>query len=362
MGSAIMRLKGSNSQKTNIESIQIIKKQGGRLSDSYLESGFILDKKIGVGQPKVMENCKVLVANTAMDTDKIKIWGSRVKVDNMQDLAKIETVEKEKMKEKIDKIKAHGINVFVNRQLIYNYPEQLFAEAGIMAIEHADFDGVERLSLVTGSEIASTFDHPELVTLGKCDKIEEIMIGEDKLIKFSGCAANEACTIVLRGASRHVLDEAERAIHDALCVLSQAATSDTRIIPGGGNAEMCMAIAVQNIVASVPGKQSLAVEAFAKALMTIPAILADNAGYDSADLVANLRAAHTNGEKFAGLNLYEGRVEDMRIMGVTESFKSKLQILTSAAEAAEMIVRVDDIIQCAPRQREGGGMGGMMGM
>ena len=186
------------------------------------------------------------------------------------------------------------------------------------------------------------------------------MIGEDKLIKFSGCQANEACTIVLRGASKHVLDEAERAIHDALCVLSQAATTDTRIIPGGGNAEMCMALAVQKIVPTVPGKQSLAVEAFAKALMTIPSILADNAGYDSADMVANLRAAHSSGEKFAGLNLYEGRVEDMRIMGVTESFKSKLQILTSAAEAAEMIVRVDDIIQCAPRQREGqGGMGGM---
>jgi chaperonin GroEL (HSP60 family) len=161
---------------------------------------FILDKKIGVGQPKRIENAKILVANTAMDTDKVKIYGARVRVDAMSKVAEIEAAEKSKMKNKVEKIVAHGINCFVNRQLIYNYPEELFADAGVMAIEHADFDGIERLALVTGGEITSTFNDPENVKLGHCKLIEEIMIGEDRLIHFSGVALGQACTIVLRGA------------------------------------------------------------------------------------------------------------------------------------------------------------------
>lgn len=161
---------------------------------------FILDKKIGVGQPKRIENAKILVANTAMDTDKVKIYGARVRVDAMSKVAEIEAAEKIKMKNKVEKIVGHGINCFVNRQLIYNYPEELFADAGIMAIEHADFDGIERLALVTGGEITSTFNDAENVKLGHCKLIEEIMIGEDRLIHFSGVALGQACTIVLRGA------------------------------------------------------------------------------------------------------------------------------------------------------------------
>ena len=128
-----------------------------------------------------------------MDYDKIKIYGTRVKVDSMEKVAEIEAAERLKMKEKVDKILAYQPNVFINRQLIYNYPEQLFADKGVMVIEHADFDGIERISAATGSEILSTFNNPErsAQVLGKCDLIEEIMIGEDKMIKFSGCAAGE---------------------------------------------------------------------------------------------------------------------------------------------------------------------------
>merc|ERR1712000_258326 len=214
---AVLRLK----QSSDLSHIQVIKKAGGKLSDSYLDEGFILDKKIGVNQPKRLEKAKILIANTAMDTDKIKIFGARVKVTSTGKLAELEKAEKDKMKAKVEKIKAHGINCFINRQLIYNWPEQLFSDAGIMSIEHADFDGIERLALVTGGDIASTFDHPDQVKLGQCDTIEEVIIGEDTLIKFSGVAAGEACTIVLRGATDQLLDEAERSLHDALAVLSQ---------------------------------------------------------------------------------------------------------------------------------------------
>uniref|UniRef100_A0A8C4LKU4 T-complex protein 1 subunit beta n=1 Tax=Equus asinus TaxID=9793 RepID=A0A8C4LKU4_EQUAS len=303
---AVLRLKGSG----NLEAIHIIKKLGGSLADSYLDEGFLLDKKIGVNQPKRIENAKILIANTGMDTDKIKIFGSRVRVDSTAKVAEIEHAEKEKMKEKVERILKHGINCFINRQLIYNYPEQLFGGAGVMAIEHADFAGVERLALVTG----------------------------------------EACTIVLRGATQQILDEAERSLHDALCVLAQT-VKDPRTVYGGGCSEMLMAHAVTELASRTPGKEAVAMESYAKALRMLPTIIADNAGYDSADLVAQLRAAHSEGNMTAGLDMKEGTIGDMAELGITESFQVKRQVLLSAAEAAEVILRVDNIIKAAPRKR-----------
>uniref|UniRef100_A0A8C1YDQ1 CCT-beta n=2 Tax=Cyprinus carpio TaxID=7962 RepID=A0A8C1YDQ1_CYPCA len=296
--------------------------------------------------PKGMriENANILIANTGMDTDKIKIFGSRVRVDSTAKVAEIETAEKEKMKEKVERILKHGINCFINRQLIYNYPEQLFASAGVMAIEHADFMGVERLALVTGGEITSTFDHPELVKLGHCKLIEEVMIGEDMLIHFSGVDMGEACTIVLRGATQQILDEAERSLHDALCVLAQT-IKETRTVFGGGCSEMLMAKAVSDLANRTPGKEAVAMESFAKALMMLPTIIADNAGYDSAELVSQLRAAHQDKKSTFGLDMTQGTVGDMAALGITESFQVKRQVLLSAAEAAEMILRVDNIIK-----------------
>lgn len=345
---SVLRLAG----KPNIDYIQVIKKPGGALKDSFLEEGFILEKKIGVGHQKVLENCNVLVANCQMDTDKIKIYGARVKVDSFEAVAEIEAAEKEKMKTKVENIVKHGCNVFINRQLIYNYPDQLFRDNKVMAIEHSDFDGTERLAAVLGADIVSTFENPEQTKLGFCKKIEEVMIGEDKVIKFSGCQKGEACTIVLRGASTHILDEAERSLHDALAVLYQT-VQETRVVHGGGSMEMAMSQAILQKMNDVHGKENLAMEHFAKALQQIPAILCDNGGFDSAQLVGELRAAHAKGQSTCGLEFTKGGIADMAELGIMESYRSKLSQLCSAAEAAEMIIRVDDIIKNAPRQREG---------
>ena len=345
---AVLRLKGSG----NLDHIHVLKKPGGSMRDSYLADGFIIDKRLGVGQPRRIENAKILLANTSMDADKIKVYGSRVRVDSLSKVAEIEEAERDKMRNKCQKIIDHGVNVFINRQLIYNFPEEIMTQGGLMTIEHADFEGIERLAMVTGGEIASTFDHPELTVLGECKLIEEIMIGEDRLLAFSGCKSNAACTLVLRGASAHVLEEAERSMHDALCVLSRT-VADSRTICGGGCTEVLMAQAVDKEVPNTPGKKALAMEAFARALRQLPRIVADNGGYDSSELVTQLRAAHAAGQSTAGLDMYNGTIADMKELGVRESFKSKLQVLTSASEAAEMILRVDDIIKCAPRQREG---------
>ena len=258
---AVLRLKGSG----NMDYIKIIKKSGGTLKDSFLADGFILEKSISTGCPRVKENPRILVPNTPMDHDKIKIFGSKVKVDSMMKVAEIEEAEKMKMKKKVEKILAYKPDVFINRQLIYNYPEQLLAEAGVMVIEHADFDGTERLAAVLGANILSTFDLPNPDVLGSCSKIEEIMIGEDKVIKFSGCGAREACSIVLRGSGSHIIDEAERSLHDVICVLIEAVKSH-RVVYGGGNSEMRMSLAVHELAKSIKGKQALAIDSYATAL------------------------------------------------------------------------------------------------
>lgn len=219
-----------------------------------------------------------------------------------------------------------------------------------MAIEHADFDGIERLALVTGGEIVSTFGNPELVKIGKCDLIEQVEIGEEILIKFSGVALGEACSIVLRGATEQILDEAERSLHDALCVLTST-VKETKTVYGGGCSEMLMANAVLDAAANTAGKEAIAMEAYAKSLTELPTIIAENGGYDAAQLVSELRALHKQNKSTMGLDMREGKVGDMGELGITESLSVKRQVIVSASEAAEMILRVDDILKAAPRKR-----------
>ncbi|KAJ8927533.1 hypothetical protein NQ314_019990 [Rhamnusium bicolor] len=176
------------------------------------------------------------------------------------------------------------------------------------------------------------------------------MIGEDVLLRFSGVALGEACTIVIRGATQQIIDEAERSLHDALCVLA-ATVKESRIVFGGGCSETLMAVAVYKAAANTAGKEAVAMEAFARSLLQLPTIIADNAGYDSAQLISGLKAAHNSGKATMGLNMEKGELGDMLTLGITESFVVKRQVLLSAAEAAEMILRVDNIIKAAPRKR-----------
>eukprot|EP00792_Barthelona_sp_PAP020_P007065 TRINITY_DN3099_c0_g1_i3.p1 TRINITY_DN3099_c0_g1~~TRINITY_DN3099_c0_g1_i3.p1 ORF type:complete len:482 (-),score=186.33 TRINITY_DN3099_c0_g1_i3:1193-2638(-) len=343
---AILRLRG----RPDLKLISFIKVTGGSLLESYLDDGFIINKKIGIAQPRKVKNCKVLLMDTHLDRDKVKIQGSQIKVDSAEKVAAIEEAERHKMITKVEKISQHGCNVVINRQLIYDFPEQLFADKGIVSIAHADFIGTEQLSAALGGDIVSTFETPELVTLGEAELLEEIMIGEERLLKFTGCKDSAACTVVLRGASTHVLEEAERSIHDVICVLQQM-IEERRIVYGGGCSETLMSVAVDDLAARTPGKKSLAIAAFAVALRKLPEIIARNAGYDAPELVSRLRAAHVNGDKYAGLNMYEACVGDMKELAVTESYKVKSQVVLSAAEAAEQIVRCDTIHRCAPRQQ-----------
>jgi len=287
-----------------------------------------------------------------MDSDIIKIHQAKIEVEDHEELALLFKAENDRINEKCNKISKFNINCFINRDVIYDIPGQYFVDHGICAIDYTNFDGVDRLCLVTDAELVSSFDNPERAKIGTCDLIEEIMIGEEKVMRFSGVPKGEACTIVLRGPNMQILDEAERSLHDALCVLSQVCTSDSRTVLGGGCSECLMANAVEEYSKKIAGKKSLAVSAFANALRQIPTIIAQNAGYNSTELVSQLRVAHYEGKKTAGLNMTNGTIGDVTEMRITESYKVKHQILVSAVEAAEMILRIDEIIKAPPRKRQ----------
>ena len=344
---AALRLKGS----TNLDMITMLKRLGGTLKESYLEPGFLLDKRIGMGQPRELTNAKVMLANTAMDADKIKLFGAKVKVDSVATMAEIESAEKAKMRDKVEAICAHNIDCFINRQLIYNYPEELFAQQGVMAIEHADFEGIERLARALGADVLSTFEQSPNIRYGIVERIDEVMIGEDNVIRFSGLQAGEACTIVLRGTSQHILDEAERSIHDALCVISQF-VKNARTVLGAGCSEMRMATAVDEAARKTPGKKALAMEAFSSALRALPATIADNAGLDSTDLVTALRAEHSTTKlSTMGIDINNGIIADAKELGVTESHHVKRSVVNLATEAAEMILRIDSVLRAVPQKK-----------
>uniref|UniRef100_A0A915CTW6 T-complex protein 1 subunit beta n=1 Tax=Ditylenchus dipsaci TaxID=166011 RepID=A0A915CTW6_9BILA len=303
LGSKILSQHSEHFSKLAVDAVLRLK--GGSMDDSYLDDGFLLEKKPGMYQPQKITNAKILIANTPMDTDKVKVFGSRVRVDSVAKVAELEAAEKEKMKDKVNKIIAHKVNVFINRQLIYNYPEQLFADAKIMAIEHADFEGLKGL---------------HLSSVGRSSLHLIILTASNTLLRFSGVPLGSACTIVLRGSTQQILDEAERSLHDALCA---------------GASEMLMSNAVN--------AKSQEVSA--------TTIICDNAGLDSAEIVTNIRAEHTKGNHNCGIDIEKGAAGDVVKLGILESYNVKLCMLCSAAEAAEQILRVDDIIKCAPRQR-----------
>jgi T-complex protein 1 subunit beta len=338
---AVERLEDRN----DLELIQIIKCTG-KLEASYLDDGFILKKDTEV---KEMKNPKILVANTAMDQDKIKVFGAKLNMSSVSELAEMERVEKLRIQEKVEKIARSRVDCFINRQLIYDYPMQLLRLKNVQPIEHADFAGVERLNAVLGGKILSTFDSMDESCYGTCESIGNVTIGNERMIKFSGVKKG-ASTIVLFGSSKEMLDEAERSIHDALCVLTRI-KEDPRVLYGGGSSEMCLAVALGKYALEEPGAESEAILAFSNALQEIPKILADNGGHNGDLVKSSLRADHGAGRSSYGVDTNEGMSRCMKELGVVDSFRIKKRAVVAASEAAQMIVKCDAVVKCKPRER-----------
>jgi len=242
--------------------------------------------------------------------------------------------------DKCKKILSHGINTVINRQLIYNRQERFFSDHGVLTIEQVDFDGIERIALATGAEITSTFDEPSKVKLGKCKIIEEVIIGEDRCIRFGGCLNEGSCSIVLRGSSDQILDEAERSLNDTLCTLIKS-IRNPKYIWGGGFAEMKINLSVENLAKKFESKKSLSISAFSNAIKRIPEIIIENAGLESVFLINKFKSALQEGKEMC-INIEEQDcICSTKKSGLIENSKLKIQIILFAVEAVEMIIRID---------------------
>lgn len=328
----------------DITLIEIIKLEGD-LSESLLVDGIVLDKAVDI----TLENPKILIANTAMDYDKVKIFSSKINVESIGELEKIELAEKSKMGAKVDRICSVPFDLFVNRQIIYDYPLQLLKNKGLCVIEHADFDGVERLNKVLGGNLLSSFESISDSDLGTCQKVSPIVIKDRKMVRFEGIKKG-ACTIVICGSSKEMLDEAERSVHDALCVLKRV-RENPNCLYGGGCIETALALELSKLALEVKTKESEAIECFAKALLNIPKTIADNCGFDGDEVKAALKNDHLYRRGTYGVNVDNGKTCCMKEKGIIEGFDMKRRVIMAACETAQAILKIDGLVTCRPRER-----------
>lgn len=328
----------------DISLIEIIKLEGD-LEESMLVDGVVLNKDVDVS----LTNPTVLIANTSLDYDKVKIFSSKISVSSVSELEKIEAAEKERMLAKVDSICQIPFDLFINRQIIYDYPLQLLANKGVTVIEHADFDGVERLNKVLGGNLLSTFDNVSKEDLGTCQRVSTISIKGHKMIKFEGTKRG-ASSIIIFGSSKEMLDEAERSVHDALCVLKRIKESSFCLY-GGGCIEASLSLELSKLALEVKTKESEGIEAFSRALLAIPKILAENCGFDGDEIKAALKNDHNYRRTTYGVNIENGKSCCMREKGIIEGFEMKKRVITAACETAQTILKCDGLVKCRPRER-----------
>ena len=352
----------------DIDNIQVEKKHGGSVADTKLIKGIILDKeRVHPRMPRVLKNAKIALIDSALEIKKTEVE-AKIQIRDPAQMQKFLDEEERTLKEMVDKVKKSGANVLICEKGIDDLSQHYLAKEGIYAVRRVKRSDMEKLSKATGAKIITNLDDLKQSELGAAEQVEEVKIADSDMTFVTGCKNPKAVSILVRGGTEHVVDEVERALHDALKVVS-VAIEDGVAVPGGGAPEIELAIKLRDYGQSVGGREQLAIEAFAEALEIIPWTLAENAGMDSMDIVIELKNAHAKkaGRNF-GVNVLEGKVSDMLVAKVIEPLRVKTQALESATEVASMILRIDDVIAskkgAMPSGPPGGpgGMGGMGGM
>ena len=346
--------------------IKIEKKEGGSVDDSMLVQGVIIDKeRVHPGMPKKVENAKIALLNCPIEVKETEVDAEIRITDPSQMQAFIEQEEK-MIKDMVDKIVSTGVNVLFCQKGIDDLAQHYLAKAGVLAVRRVKKSDIEKLSKATGAKIVTNIEDLSEEDLGNAGRVVEKKISGEEMIFVEECKEPKAVTILVRGSTEHVVSEVERAIEDAIGVVS-ATVEDGKVVAGGGAPEVEIAKRLKDYSESISGREQLAVAAFAEALEVVPKTLAENAGLDSIDTLVDLRAAHEE-SPYMGLDVFEGEVVDMKEAGVLEPHRVKKQAIQSAAEAAEMILRIDDMIAAKgfevskKESEEGGGMEGMGGM
>lgn len=337
------------------DNIKIEKKDGAVVEDSTLVEGVIVDKeRVHPGMPSEVKDAKIALVNSPLEVKETEVDAEIRITDPAQMQAFIEQEEK-MVKDMVDKVAESGANVLFAQKGIDDLAQHYLSKAGILAVRRVKKSDIEKLARATGANVVTNLEDLTADDLGEAGIVEERKVSGEEMIFVEECSVAKSVTLFVRGSTKHIVDEIVRAIEDAIGVVA-ATVEDDKVVAGGGAPEIAIAKKLKDYADSISGREQLAVNAFAEALEIVPKTLAENAGLDSIDSLVDLRAAHEN-SAVMGLDVFTGKVADMKEAGVIEPKRVKKQAIQSASEAAEMILRIDDVI--ASSGKGDADMGGM---
>ncbi|HYA57708.1 MAG TPA: thermosome subunit beta [Thermoplasmata archaeon] len=324
------------------KNIQIVKRQGGEIHDSELIEGHIVEQeRVHPEMPKLVEGARIALLESALEIKKTE-FNAEIRIQEAGKLEGFLQEEARQIQRLVDAVVASGANVVFDEKGIDDVAAEHLANAGVYAVRRVKRSDIEALAKSTGARIVARATDLDPKDLGVAGRVEERKIGEDRLTFVSGCPRARAVTLLVRGGAQHVVDEGERSLVDAISVVGLA-LEDGRLLTGAGAAAIELSLRLKDYAATVGGREQMAVDAFARGLEVIPATLAENAGMDVIDTLIELRRRHKSGDLHAGVDVLNGRVDDMRATAV-EPIRVARQEILGAVEAATMLLRIDDVI------------------
>jgi thermosome len=344
--------------KVDLDDIMVEKQPGESLTDTKLIEGVIIDKEAAHSKmPKRVENAKIALVKSALEVKKTE-FTAKINIETPDEIEGFLKQEEDMIRSMVERVKESGANVLFCQKGIDDVAQHFLARDGILSAKQVKESDMEKLAKATEGHTVTNIDNLTAEDLGEAGVVEERKIGDEKMIFVEGCKNPKAVAILVRGGTERIVDEAERSIHDALCVVRDV-VQEPKIVAGGGAPEIEVARAVRESAVDLPGREQLAMERFADAFEIIPSVLAENAGLDPIDVLSEIKARHEKGEMWVGVDVIGGGVEDMRKLEVYEPLAVKRQIIKSSTEVAAMILKIDDVIASSkmkpPRMPPGGG-------
>jgi len=348
----------------DVDNVKVEKKQGSSLAETQLVQGIVIDKEIvHSGMPKKITDAKIALLDAALEIKETET-DAKIEITSPDQMQAFLDQEEGMLRKMVEHVKKSGANFVVCQKGIDDLAQHFLAKEKIAAVRRVKKSDMDALVRATGGKIVARVEDLSASDLGKAQNAQEKKIAGDAMVFIEGCRNPKSVSLLIRGGSEHVIDEAERAVHDAL-MSTATAIKDGKIVSGGGSTEVEVAMRLREYAKTIGGREQLAIEAFADTLEEIPRTLAETAGMNPLDTLVSLRSMHIGkGGKYIGVNVLESKLSDMKALNVIEPLSVKTQAITSGTEVAEMILRIDDIIAGSSKGKGGmppGGMPGGMG-
>ena len=347
--------------KVDIDDIKVEKKPGESMEATSLIQGIVLDKEVShSGMPKRIEKAKIALLDCPLEIEKTE-FDAKINIESPEQMEAFLKQEEDMLRDMVEKVTKAGANVVLAEKGVDDMAQHFLARKGILVVRRIKKSDMEKLARATGGKVVTNLEALTADDLGHANLVEERKIGNDKMTFVEGCKHPKAVTILIRGGTERIVDEAERSIHDALCVVRDV-VEEPKVVAGGGASELEVSRGLKKYAETLPGREQLAVMAFAEALEIIPTTLTENAGLDPIDILSDLRSRHEKGEIWAGIEVVAGKIQDMSKAGVFEPLAVKKQIIKSGTEASSMLMKIDDVIAAGKMKAPPmppGGPGGM---